>query len=123
MGISQGRRILIVDDEPDLRDIMQLALQAEGFDASVAENGRVAWEIIQSGETDLVISDVRMPGMDGIDLLEKMRAANSTVPVILMTGFADMDETSVIALGAYELLSKPFEVDSLYRAVVRALAS
>jgi CheY-like chemotaxis protein len=110
--------ILVVDDEEHLRESILFDFSRKGFNVLSAENGRKAFDLIALNKVDLVISDIRMPGGDGIELLERIRANHPTLPqVIILTGFADVKETDVYAKGAQKVLPKPFERKELIAAV------
>lgn len=112
--------ILVVDDEADLRDIVASELEFMGAKVFTAENISVAKGILKENEIDLVISDIRMPGGTGIDLLEHIKSKHSIVlPVILITGFADITTEGAYALGAEALIHKPFRLDDLIQAAER----
>ena len=102
--------ILVVDDELSLRDSIVFDLKRKGFTALTAGNGVEAFNITQLNKVDLIISDIRMPGGDGIQLLEQIRKLHSSLPaIVLMTGFADISEEECIAKGAQAVIVKPFE--------------
>ena len=112
------KKILVVDDDSLVRDLLCEILTEEGYSASGVSNGIEALEKLEAGRFDLVISDVEMPEMDGIDLAREMRSISS-VPLILMSGNIYTKEES-IALADYFLL-KPFEFNDLLSIVERAL--
>jgi CheY-like chemotaxis protein len=122
-----GIKILVVDDEPDLRDIISSRFQMEGSQVTLAENGERALEVLKSTDFDAVISDIRMPGGSGIELLEAMNAMQGTahgknVPaVILISGFSDLARKDALARGATALLVKPFDLDDMITAVFDAV--
>ena len=115
-------RILLVDDEPTLRMTLVANLELEGFEVVEAENGEQALRILGEQDFDLVLTDIRMPGMNGVEMFQRMRSSRPDVPVILMTGFALetlIDEA--IRSGAFTVLSKPFPVEQLLATLTRAL--
>src|ERR1700677_4572551 len=102
--------LLIVDDEPDLRDILCYSFQRKGYKTVQAENGSVAIDIVRSQKIDLVLSDIRMPGGDGMELLEEIKRHNSDLPTILfLTGFADVKLEEAYDKGCEAIFSKPFD--------------
>lgn len=117
-----NNKILIVDDEPAIRDIIEEYLKKKGYAVAHAGNGIDALAIVKTGSIDLVITDIKMPGMSGVELLQKIREYNSTLPVLLATGFPTI-ETAVEALksGAYDYLSKPFHLEEIGEKIRRAL--
>lgn len=114
------RLVLIVDDEPKMRRVLEMALKNMGHRTIAAENGRDALALYQQGGADLVITDIKMPQMDGIALLSALREAGSEVPVIVITAHGDMD-TAIAALkyGASDYLLRPFDLGVLELAVGR----
>ena len=116
-------RILIVDDEPDMVENCQRILGRAGFRCLTATDPRKALPLLESERPDLVLTDLRMPGVDGLDVLRQARQADPQLPVIILTAFATL-ESAVTAVkeGAFDYLSKPFSVDQLMVAVDRALA-
>lgn len=115
-------KILIVDDEESIREVVHTLLDAQGYDCSVAVNGRNALEQFSAGSYDLILSDIVMPEMDGLRLLEQVHAADKDVPVIMVTALHDITTAlDAIRMGAYDYLLKPFEKDQLYLSVKRAL--
>jgi CheY-like chemotaxis protein len=111
VGKLKGKSLLVVDDEPDLREILRDELEALDGKVFDAENGTKAFKIFENNAIDAVISDIRMAGGDGIELLKKIRAAQKRQPiVILITGFADYSNEEVIKLGANAILTKPFDI-------------
>jgi two-component system, NtrC family, response regulator PilR len=107
-------KILIVDDEKGMRDFLAIMLKKEGHDVVTAENGSVATKAVQEEIYDLVISDVKMSGVDGIGVLRTVKETSPETVVIMITAFATA-ETAVEAmkLGAYDYIIKPFKVDEL----------
>ena len=114
--------ILIVDDEPRILTLLHSVLRAEGLDAVSAKDGMTALEILKSQPIDLLISDIRMAPMDGMELFGRARAACPELPVILLTAYGSV-ETAIEAMknGAFDYLTKPFKVDELILTVKRAL--
>ncbi len=114
--------VLVVDDKEMMRDSVGTTLRRAGFDVVVAESGRAALEKIRLKRPDAVVSDLKMPGMTGVQLLESIRSIDEELPVVLMTAFGAI-ETAVEAIkhGAFDYLTKPFEGDELIIAVKRAL--
>ncbi len=114
------RKILVVDDEPGLRELVRINLEHEGFGVVQAENGHVALELVKEQIPDLVILDIMMPGIDGLEVCRRIREF-STVPVLMLTArVQDKDIVTGLDSGADEYLLKPFNMDVLV-AHVRAL--
>ena len=107
-------RILIVDDEPSMRDMLRIVLRRDGFDVSVAENGTQAVAMLQQQPFDLLLSDIRMPDVSGVEVLRAAKEINGDIVAFMMTAFAST-ETAVEAmrLGAVDYFTKPFSMDEL----------
>jgi len=115
-------KILIVDDEEAIREVVSTLLEALGYECSTVSNGRLAKEYLGSHEADIVLSDMIMPEMDGLSLVEWIRKAEPDVPVIMVTAIHDLSTAlEAIRRGAYDYILKPFEKDQLYLSVRRAL--
>jgi len=107
-------KILVVDDEQSMRDFLAIMLKKDGHEVVTAENGSDALKAVQAEIFDLVITDVKMPGIDGIEVLKTIKDVSSETVVIMVTAFATT-ETAIEAmkLGAYDYIIKPFKVDEL----------
>ncbi len=115
-------KILVVDDEEAIREVVSTMLQAKGYDCSAVNNGRAAQDYVKRVTPDLVLSDMIMPEMDGIKLLDWMREYDPDVPVIMVTAIHDISTAlEAIRRGAYDYILKPFEKDQLFLGVGRAL--
>jgi DNA-binding NtrC family response regulator len=114
--------ILVVDDKESLRDSVGTTLERAGFDVVLAPDGPTALTMIAARRPDCVVSDLKMPGMTGLELLERIRAIDEDLPLVLMTAFASV-QTAVqaIRLGAFNYLQKPFEGDELLINIKRAI--
>jgi two-component system, NtrC family, response regulator PilR len=117
-------RILVVDDERSMRELMAIVLRREGYDVLLAENGRSAIELLEHERVDLLISDIKMPDVSGVDVLRAAKAIDRDILGIMITAFAST-ETAVEAmrLGACDYLSKPFDVDLLKMKVREKIES
>ncbi len=114
--------ILVVDDEPNYRLVLSELLGEEGFEVFTADNGRKALEIATSTDLDLVITDMRMPGMDGIELLKEIKNYNHNLPVVMITAFGEVEKAvSAMQAGAFNYLSKPFNNDELLVSIKKAI--
>lgn len=114
--------LLIVDDELGMRQFLTHLFQREGHNVRVAENGRQAMSLLREEPADLIISDIRMPDMGGVELLREARAFLPEVEVIMMTAFANVDTArEAFLLGAYDFVQKPFDNELLKETVARAL--
>ena len=107
-------KILVVDDEQSMRDFLKILLVKDGHDVVTAKNGDQALSLLDKQPFDLVISDIRMPGMGGLELLEAIREHFGDLPVIMITAFASPDDAvKAMKNGAYDYISKPFNVDEI----------
>jgi len=115
-------RILIVDDEENVRLMLHTAFSLSGHETLVAANGTDAVQLFRENQPDVVLMDIRMPELNGLDALLKMQAINPKIPVVLMTAYAAV-ETAVEALrnGAFDYVIKPFDLDELNLVIERAL--
>jgi two-component system response regulator PilR (NtrC family) len=115
--------LLIVDDEQSMRDFLSILFYREGCAVTAAPNAEAALAVIEQKEFDAVISDVRMPGMSGLQLLAELKSRQPDLPVILVTAFASPDDAvQAMRNGAFDYLAKPFNVDELRKVVRAALA-
>jgi len=115
-------RILVVDDDQGMRDYLEIMLSREGYDVNTVPGGKKALTLCRKRKFDLVITDLKMPGMDGVDLLKSLKEVSPETMTILITGYAS-GETAVAAMkeGAYDYLEKNFEPDDLKKLVRDAL--
>jgi DNA-binding NtrC family response regulator len=120
--VVNSGRVLLVDDERTLRRVLARSLTRVGFEVVEVDNGLVALELLSRERFDLVVSDVQMPGMDGIALLEALSTAESAVPVVLISGSLEVQgKQEAIRLGAFDFLKKPFDLSELRRIALRAV--
>ena len=114
--------ILVVDDEPNYLVVLSELLKDEGFEVLTAQRGEEAFRIVEEADLDLVITDMRMPGMDGVELLRTIKLYNANLPVIMITAFGEV-EKAVIAMkaGAYNYLVKPFNNEELLVNIRKAI--
>jgi two-component system response regulator PilR (NtrC family) len=116
-------RILIVDDELSMREFLKILLEKEGYEVSTAPDADTALQIVKKEEIDLVVTDIRMPGMNGLELLTELKSHSRDMPVIMITAFASPDD-AVLAMknGAFDYITKPFNVDEI-KGVIRAASN
>jgi len=114
--------ILIVDDELLIRDLLYDFFVNQGWQPSMAENGRKALAILEKDRVDLVLTDIRMPEMDGLELTSEMRQLYPDIPVIIMTAYPTV-ESAVEALRnkVSDYITKPFNINQLYKSVMAQL--
>lgn len=114
--------ILIVDDEEDIRDVLEIALKDIGYTVFLAENGKKAFELFKLKRPDIVITDIKMPVMDGIELLRRVKRENPTTEVLMITGHGDMHLTiRSLKYEAMDFITKPVNVDILEIAIEKAI--
>ncbi len=114
-------KILIVDDERGILDTLGILFRAEGFDVAVADSGRDAMEALEREKPDLVLSDIKMPGFGGLEVLKKAKEVDEELPVILMTAQASLDSAvRAVNEGAYHYIQKPFSNEALLTICRRA---
>jgi len=117
-----SKRILVVDDEVTIRRSLVEALTAEDYEVASAETGEEALARCHADQFDLIVTDLKLPGVSGLDLLQALRNQNRTLPVILMTAYGDVDTAvSAMRLGAYDYITKPFKLAEIRRQVRGAL--
>lgn len=114
--------ILVVDDNPFVLETTTLLLAGTGYNAVGCKDAASALDAFMAKEFDAVLTDVKMPGMTGIGLLEKIHAVNAVVPVILMTGYAELDVAiNAVKMGAFDFIIKPYKAEYLIHAMSKAV--
>lgn len=114
--------LLIIDDEKNIREGLGANFEMEGYNVKLAENGQQGLEFISKGDIDLVITDLRMPGISGEEVLRKVTTETPGIPVIVLTGHGSIDSAvDAMRNGAYDFLTKPLNLDQLTMIVKRAL--
>jgi len=112
-------RILVVDDERSMREMLSILLEREGYEPVEAKDGQEAWQLFEASVFDLVITDIQMPGINGIELLARIKKLAPEIPVLMITAFATAEQAvDAIKLGAFHYFTKPFNNDEI-RALVR----
>ena len=107
-------RVLLVDDEEDFVHVVEKRLRKREVDTTVVTTGREALAELEDGGVDVVVLDVRMPGMDGLETLEEIKRRHPDVEVIMLTGHASLDAAvNGMELGAFDYLMKPMDIDDL----------
>jgi two-component system response regulator PilR (NtrC family) len=111
---SVKSRILIVDDEPSMREMLRIVLRRDGYDVTVAANGTQAIDILKRERVDLLLSDIRMPDVSGVDVLRAAKDVNHDLIAFMMTAFASTDTAvEAMRLGAADYFTKPFSMDEM----------
>ncbi len=112
------KRILVVEDEVQIAKILKLELEYEGYEVVVAHNGKFGLEVALEGKIDLILLDIMLPEMDGMEVLRRVRRENKIVPIILLTARnMTMDKVTGLDLGANDYITKPFEMEELLARV------
>ena len=119
---AEQPRCLVVDDEPRLRQVLMRLMEGDGFRCAEAASGVEALEVLGQTPMTLILSDLRMPQMDGIELLRQVRARYPDTAVVMITAVADVDvAVSCLAIGAMDYLTKPFHLEEVRARVMQAL--
>jgi DNA-binding NtrC family response regulator len=119
--MAEGR-ILIIDDEDSIRDYLSMMLEREGYEVSACEDGKKALKLSSKEDFDVVITDIQLPGMSGIEILSSVRESDPTVPVIIITGHASQESAiEALNMGAFYYLLKPVSNEELKHVVGNAL--
>jgi DNA-binding NtrC family response regulator len=116
--MTEGHSILVVDDELLIRDLLYDFFHGQGWEIALAENGEKALRIIESKKVDLVLTDLKMPDMDGMTLTKQLRESHPEIPVVVMTGYPSVD-SAVEALRSKvaDYIVKPFNINRLYKVI------
>ena len=116
------QRILIVDDEPDMTETCRRALGSAGYQCFTSNDAREALTLLASERPDLLLTDLRMPEMDGMEMLRRAKEVDSQIPVLMLTAHATLESAvAAVKAGAFDFIAKPFSIDQLKLAVERAL--
>jgi len=120
--MSDPATLLVADDDPGLRESLERTLTREGYHVVLASDGRAALERVQAGGVDLIVTDLKMPGLTGLELLRAAKAIMPDVDVILLTAFGTVEEAvKAMKDGAYDFLTKPFRREQLIKLIDKAL--
>ncbi|MFD0960683.1 response regulator [Paenibacillus chungangensis] len=120
----EKKKVLIVDDQNGIRILLLEVFSSEGYNTYQASNGKLALEIVKRESPDLVLLDMKIPGMDGLEILKHVKAIDSSIKVIMMTAYGELDMIKEATdLGALMHFTKPFDIDELRMEVNRQLKS
>jgi response regulator RpfG family c-di-GMP phosphodiesterase len=120
--VTDNKHILIVDDETSICEILGQYLRKKGYVVTTAQSGEQAIGFLNNHTVDLVVTDIKMPGMTGVDLLKEINEGMSGIPVLITTGFPTLDTAiDALKLGAYDYLTKPFHLEEINQKVKRAI--
>lgn len=115
-------RILVVDDEESIREFFQIMLKREGYEVFTATNGREGFEVFKKNQVDVIISDIQMPEMSGMEFLTKVKEADPEMVMIMVTAFGSTDTAvECMKLGAYDYIQKPFKIEEIKIILKQAL--
>lgn len=115
-------KVLVVDDDSDIRDLIVQAIRRDGGEAFEAGDGLEALKVLDHSHVDVIVTDVRMPHCDGLELLRRVQARSKKMPgFVIMTGYKDVPMGDIIALGGQEILIKPFEAPEVMRCIDRSM--
>ncbi|MGG0825084.1 response regulator [Paenibacillus turicensis] len=114
----KDKKVLIVDDQNGIRILLMEVFNSEGYTTMQAPNGKVALEIVRNEAPDLVLLDMKIPGMDGLEILKHIKEINPDIKVIMMTAYGELDMIKQATdLGALMHFTKPFDIDEMRLAV------
>jgi two-component system response regulator (stage 0 sporulation protein F) len=120
----EEKKVLIVDDQNGIRILLMEVFSSEGYKTFQAANGKMALEIVRSDSPDLVLLDMKIPGMDGLEILKHIKEVNPEIKVIMMTAYGELDMIKEATdLGALMHFTKPFDIDEMRAAVNLQLKS
>ncbi|MDP4099224.1 response regulator [Paenibacillus sp. P96] len=114
----EKKKVLIVDDQNGIRILLMEVFSSEGYETFQAANGKIALEIVERETPDLVLLDMKIPGMDGLEILKHIKTGNPEIKVIMMTAYGELDMIKeATELGALMHFTKPFDIDEMRVAV------
>ncbi len=115
-------RVLVIDDEAIVRVSCKRVLEPQGYEVEVTERGAEALRMLQERPFDVVVTDLLMPDMDGLEVLKKIKESWPEIPVIIITGYGTVSTAvQAVKLGAYDVVEKPFTPETILQVVERAL--
>ncbi|MCF2716799.1 response regulator [Paenibacillus sp. 203] len=118
----EKKKVLIVDDQNGIRILLMEVFGSEGYETFQAANGKIALEIVEKEPPDLVLLDMKIPGMDGLEILKHLKTMNPDIKVIMMTAYGELDMIKeATELGALMHFTKPFDIDEMRIAVNKQL--
>ena len=121
--MPEKNRILVVDDEEALRTVLSTELSSEGYDVNTAADGSEAIDLVKDNNYDLVLLDIKMPNVDGFEVLKFVKGNKPDIKVIMLTGFADLKNAiESKRLGAEDFVSKPYDLVDLLTTIERVLS-
>jgi len=123
VGRAEGKRVLVVDDEASIRELLSKTLALENYDVDTAGDGVAALDRMRAFAYDLLIADLKMPGMDGLTLIRQAKRLNADLRIIIITGFStESSAIEAVNLGVDGYLTKPFRIPQVLSAAAKALS-
>jgi len=120
---NESARILVVDDEPSMREVLEYMLQREGYSVICAQNGRKAIELLTKNRVDLMLCDIRLGDITGLEVLRSCKSTNPDTVVIMISAYASTENAvEAMNIGAYDFVPKPFDIDEIKATVANALS-
>jgi len=113
----EERKIVLVEDDDDTRTLLKFLLESEGYNVTTADDGHRAMEIIESMQPDILITDLMMPKVSGLDLIRRTRQLHPSIPILLLSGNGDVIRCDALEAGANKIFVKPFDTDELLKTV------
>ena len=118
-----GAKILVVDDQTGVRRLLFEVFNEEGYEVEMAVNGQEALDKIKTVMPDLILLDMKMPGMNGLETLHEIKKTNDSIPVIMMTAYGELEIVAeATKLGIKEYVTKPFDINELRETVIKLIA-
>ncbi|MBI5178081.1 MAG: response regulator [Nitrospinae bacterium] len=119
-SVNQQYHLLVVDDEENIRKVLETVFSQKGYRVTTVENGFAAMKVVERDRVDMAILDLRMPGMDGMELLGRIKDHSNDITVVVITGYADVENTAkALKAGASDFLPKPFGAQEIFHSVSR----
>ena|SRR5215469_8559690 len=113
----EERKIVLVEDDDDTRTLLKFLLESEGYNVTTADDGRRAMEIVESMQPDILITDLMMPKVSGLELIRHTRQLHPAIPILLLSGNGDVIKYDALEAGATRIFVKPFDTDELLKTV------
>jgi len=121
--MSSEKVILCVDDEVDILELFRDEFIDLGFKVLEASNGIDAFKLFKENDIDCIVSDIRMPGGDGVSLVKNVKDEGSNVPIFLVTGFSDYSKEDLASLGINAVIFKPFDLDEVVQVITKTITA
>lgn len=115
--VFMSKNILIVDDQEDIRTLLAESFRGENYKVFLAEDGQKALDIYNKNTVDIILSDIKMPNLDGIEFSKKVKNININTPIFLITAFSEYTEKDIISIGAEAIIFKPFDISEIIELV------